>query len=302
MYATNNHRSNVLDFATRKKRNCTNSVSCGNSCISKTRTCRKKLKGKAKEASNWLEKKSQVADTSNKKASSKTGKTKNKASSAPNSNDEKKKSPIPRMNVERKAMFNALSDSAKGVVIDMKRNSAITDIKAADVDPENLNRIQSFRRGGFLKNSEGEKVANELESLGLATVARNDKGKVTSFTVDKNIGRLTTQGEGRKRNTGAIPSRAKDRRELLNSFSDDTRSAILKASNGMPSLGIVGAKVVPGETNIVRSETKRGFRKGSNGIKIAEELEAANLATVTRNDKDRITSFELIKGIEKLVR
>ncbi len=45
----------TLDFAAKKKRNCKNSYPCGNSCISKNKNCRKKLKGQAKTYAGWLE-------------------------------------------------------------------------------------------------------------------------------------------------------------------------------------------------------------------------------------------------------
>ncbi len=46
----------TIDFATKKKKNCRKSYPCGESCISKSKNCRKRLKGQAKTYAGWLQK------------------------------------------------------------------------------------------------------------------------------------------------------------------------------------------------------------------------------------------------------
>ncbi len=48
--------ASTIDFATKKKKNCRKSYPCGNSCISKSKNCRKRLKGQAKTYAGWLQK------------------------------------------------------------------------------------------------------------------------------------------------------------------------------------------------------------------------------------------------------
>lgn len=47
----------TISFATKRKRkNCVRSYPCGNSCISRSKSCRKVLKGQAKNFASWLQK------------------------------------------------------------------------------------------------------------------------------------------------------------------------------------------------------------------------------------------------------
>lgn len=98
-----------------------------------------------------------------------------------------------------------------------------------------------------------------------------------------------------------IPRSKSLRKRLLNSLDAATRRAITTTVDQDSSTGLNEGE--RDETNPLKINaiTGSGFKKGGKAEQVANELEAANLATVVRKKSGKVASFEFVKDIEKLI-